>query len=142
MAALSPLRAEIGDWSEGTLNPAAALNRSGVTQLRLSFALDDDDKTADSLGYRQSRPIQPPRGYRHVFGRGDQHRSGDCYLSPANGSTFPQGITIAFSGTANDIEDRNLTAGLRWMSSLDASIGGGGSSHAILTPGTHTVTAR
>ena len=44
VASLSSPAAD-GDWSTGNLNSAglAALNLSGVTQLRLYFALDDDD---------------------------------------------------------------------------------------------------
>lgn len=43
-----------GDWSEGTLNAAglAAINTSGTTQLRIYFALDDnDDGGEDIMGY-------------------------------------------------------------------------------------------
>ncbi len=43
-----------GAWSEGTLNASglAAINRTGRTQVRLYFTLDDDnDGTADYLGY-------------------------------------------------------------------------------------------
>jgi hypothetical protein len=43
-----------GDWSEATLDAAglAALNKTGVTQLRVRFQIDDDDDAAaDYLGY-------------------------------------------------------------------------------------------
>jgi hypothetical protein len=43
-----------GAWSEGTLNAAglAAVNKTGATQLRIYFALDDNDDTGnDFLGY-------------------------------------------------------------------------------------------
>ena len=43
-----------GAWSEGSLNAAglAAINKAGVTQLRVYFSLDDDnDRRADSIGY-------------------------------------------------------------------------------------------
>jgi hypothetical protein len=43
-----------GTWSTGTLNAAgiAAVNKTGTTQLRVSFNLDDNDDTAnDYLGY-------------------------------------------------------------------------------------------
>ena len=43
-----------GAWSEGALNAAgrAAINKTGRTQLRVYFALDDnDDLGADYIGY-------------------------------------------------------------------------------------------
>jgi len=61
--------------------------------------------------------------------------------APANGSTFVQGAAIAFAGTASDIEDGTLTAGLTWRSSLDGPIGVGGAFSTVLTVGTHIVTA-
>jgi hypothetical protein len=42
------------DWSTGNLNAAglAAINKTGTTQLRVYFALDDDNnKTDDYIGY-------------------------------------------------------------------------------------------
>ncbi len=61
--------------------------------------------------------------------------------APPNGSSFLEGTSIAFSGTATDAEDGDLTAGLAWTSSLDGAIGSGGSFSATLSVGTHTVTA-
>lgn len=61
---------------------------------------------------------------------------------PANGSTFTEGATITFTGTANDNEDGNLTASLNWSSSINGAIGSGGSfSTSALTAGKHTITA-
>lgn len=50
--------------------------------------------------------------------------------------------TISFAGTAWDAEDGTLTAGLVWISNIDGPIGTGGSFSAVLSPGTHNVTAR
>ncbi|MEE8523009.1 MAG: hypothetical protein V3T72_03685, partial [Thermoanaerobaculia bacterium] len=61
--------------------------------------------------------------------------------APANGSSFPDGASIAFAGTAIDAEDGDLTASLAWSSNVDGSIGSGGSFSAVLSAGTHTVTA-
>lgn len=61
--------------------------------------------------------------------------------SPANGSTFAEGATISFSGSASDTQDGNLTANLVWTSSLDGQIGTGGSFSRTLSVGTHTITA-
>ena len=61
--------------------------------------------------------------------------------SPANGSTFDSGASIFFEGTANDAEDGDLTASINWTSSIDGSIGTGGNFFAILSDGSHTITA-
>jgi hypothetical protein len=62
--------------------------------------------------------------------------------APADGSTFSQGDAIAFSGTAYDPEDGDLTAGLTWTSSLDGPIGSGASfSRSDLSVGVHTIVA-
>jgi len=61
--------------------------------------------------------------------------------APANASTFTEGTAIAFAGTATDVEDGSLTAGLAWISDLDGAIGTGGSFSAVLSVGTHTVSA-
>ncbi len=62
--------------------------------------------------------------------------------SPSDGSTFDQGDAISFVGSAIDLEDGDLTAGLTWSSDLDGVIGsGGGFSTSTLSLGPHTITA-
>ena len=62
--------------------------------------------------------------------------------APANGSTFTVGDNVAFAGSANDAEDGDLTASLSWSSSVDGTIGSGGSfSTTGLSQGNHTITA-
>ncbi len=61
--------------------------------------------------------------------------------APSDGASFPEGTTISFSGTATDVEDGDLTAALSWSSNLDGTLGSGGSHSAVLSEGTHTVTA-
>ncbi len=61
--------------------------------------------------------------------------------SPTDGASFASGESISFSGTATDAEDGDLTANLVWTSSLDGQIGTGGSFSAILSDGTHVITA-
>jgi hypothetical protein len=61
--------------------------------------------------------------------------------APAAGSSFDEGTSITFTGTANDTEDGDISAGLEWVSNLDGQIGTGGSFSAVLSVGTHTVTA-
>jgi len=62
--------------------------------------------------------------------------------APADGSTFTEGTSVQFTGTASDTQDGNLTSSLAWTSSLDGSIGSGGSfTRSNLSVGTHTITA-
>lgn len=62
--------------------------------------------------------------------------------APASGSSFIQGTSINFAGTATDSQDGNLSAGLTWTSSLNGPIGSGASfSSSALSVGTHTITA-
>ncbi len=61
--------------------------------------------------------------------------------TPANGASFVAGTPISFAGTASDLEDGELTNSLVWTSSLSGEIGTGGSFSAVLTEGTHTITA-
>jgi len=61
--------------------------------------------------------------------------------APPNGTTVTEGTAINFTGTASDAEDGNLTAAISWSSSIDGSLGTGGSVNATLSAGTHTITA-
>ena len=62
--------------------------------------------------------------------------------APVDGSTFIEGDSISFNGTASDFEDGDLTANIAWASDLDGALGNGGSfSRSDLSVGVHTVTA-
>jgi subtilisin family serine protease len=62
--------------------------------------------------------------------------------APADGFSSDYGTLITFTGTATDTEDGNLTSNISWSSSIDGSIGTGGSfSTSALNVGTHTITA-
>ena len=63
--------------------------------------------------------------------------------SPEDDSTFDSGTTILFEGTASDTEDDDLilTENIVWTSDIVGQIGTGGSFSAILSDGTHTITA-
>ena len=60
---------------------------------------------------------------------------------PASGSSFAEGTSVPFSGTASDTEDGGITANLSWTSSIDGVIGSGGSFSSTLSGGSHTITA-
>ena len=63
--------------------------------------------------------------------------------SPSDGVSFHAGAEIAFTGSVTDAEDDDaiLTDGLAWTSSIDGTIGSGGNVIAILSSGTHLITA-
>ncbi len=62
--------------------------------------------------------------------------------APAGGSTATVGDSVAFTGSASDVEDGDLTSALVWTSDIDGVIGSGGSfSTSVLSAGTHTITA-
>lgn len=61
--------------------------------------------------------------------------------SPANGASFDSGAIISFDGAASDNEDGDLTGGMVWTSDLQGQISTIGSFTAVLSDGTHTITA-
>lgn len=61
--------------------------------------------------------------------------------SPADGTTVSSGASVSFAGSATDAEDGDITNSLVWTSDLDGQIGTGGSFSAILSEGSHTITA-
>jgi hypothetical protein len=61
--------------------------------------------------------------------------------APADGASVPLGTVFNFAGTADDVEDLDLTSGLSWSSSIDGSFGTGGSAAKALSLGDHVVTA-
>ncbi len=62
--------------------------------------------------------------------------------APGDGSSSTVGDSVTFTGTANDVEDGDLTSSLGWSSSIDGSIGSGGSfSTSALSIGNHTIIA-
>lgn len=62
--------------------------------------------------------------------------------SPSSGSSFADGSTLTFSGTASDPEDGSLGSAIVWTSSRDGEIGRGSSVQRVLSAGSHTITAR
>jgi matrixin/fibronectin type III domain protein len=61
--------------------------------------------------------------------------------SPGNNASYPEGVSITFSGGASDAQDGSLSGNLRWTSNKDGSIGSGASFSRTLTVGTHSITA-
>jgi hypothetical protein len=62
--------------------------------------------------------------------------------APAHNATFEPGQSVTFTGSASDLEDGDLSAGLAWTSSRDGSLGDGASVTAnALSTGTHVIHA-
>jgi hypothetical protein len=62
--------------------------------------------------------------------------------SPANGASVVEGTAVAFSGSASDTQDGNLSGNLQWTSSIDGALGSGPSLTRTLSIGSHVITAR
>jgi hypothetical protein len=62
-------------------------------------------------------------------------------LQPPDSSVLPDGDEIAFLGTANDVEDGDISAAISWASNVDGPLGVGASINVGLTPGTHQIMA-
>ena len=62
-------------------------------------------------------------------------------VSPKDGAAVSAGTAVTFVGTAVDAEDGDLTASLAWTSSIDGSIGTGGTVTETPSEGTHFITA-
>jgi hypothetical protein len=61
--------------------------------------------------------------------------------SPVAGTVFPSGAELALAGTASDLEQGSLAAGLVWTSSRDGALGSGASLTRVLSSGGHVLTA-
>jgi hypothetical protein len=62
--------------------------------------------------------------------------------TPVDSAVFAAGSTIHLMATATDAGGRVITSRIVWTSSVDGALGTGGSLTRVLSPGTHTVTAR
>ena len=62
-------------------------------------------------------------------------------VAPANGTVIDQGQSLALAATASDAQDGDLTGQLSWFSDLDGALGTGGAVNALLSAGSHVITA-
>jgi hypothetical protein len=61
--------------------------------------------------------------------------------APPTGSTYEEGESTTFVGTATDAEDGDISASIAWSSDIDGALGTGATITVTLSPGTHTITA-
>jgi hypothetical protein len=61
--------------------------------------------------------------------------------APADETSVEEGTALNFAGTASDIEDGDLAAGLSWSSNIDGPVGIGANAQVLLSLGDHVVTA-
>ena len=119
---------------------AALIIHSGISDVRGRLA-----STADDLG---------PQGFDTLYGCGlvDAAEASTpdgplnqppavAIAAPVDGSSFASQASITFTGSASDSEDGDLTAALIWTSDIDGPIGTGGNFSAMLSVGSHTITA-
>jgi hypothetical protein len=130
-----------------------ATHEGGHFVAGLTDIYDQTESELTMYGYGSTGEL-----YARTLGYGDQLSIASAYpgsspptpvndpptvtiTGPADSSTFDEGTSISFSGTASDSDDGVLTSALSWISDLDGTIGSGASFSAILSPGTHTITA-
>jgi len=76
------------------------------------------------------------------FGGGGNQPPLVTITAPPDASVFTEGDLIAFTGTAIDTEDGDISGALSWSSDLDGPLGTGSSvSTSTLSAGTHSITA-
>jgi subtilisin len=119
---------------------AALIIHCGISDVRGRLS-----STADDLG---------PQGFDMLYGYGLvddveastpdgplNHPPDVAITAPVDGSSFASQASITFTGSASDPEDGDLTAALIWTSDIDGPIGTGGNFSAVLSVGSHTITA-
>jgi hypothetical protein len=142
------------DGLQVALNPIASDNDGFIIAYNWDFG-DGNTSTSPSPVHVYDHPGSYLVRVR-VVDNGGSHNSKWKYVSvgganqsptvvisaPTDGANFNDGEPISFSGTANDVEDGDLTTNLAWSSDFDGAIGSGGAfSRSDLSTGSHTITA-
>lgn len=60
---------------------------------------------------------------------------------PAEAAKVPADLAVEFAATAADPEDGDVSANIKWTSSIDGALGAGASLSTALSPGNHVITA-
>lgn len=120
-------------WSsslDGALGTGGTVTKTTLSAGTHLIVLAATDSAGDVGGASVSITVLPPN-----------HPPVVTITAPAGGSSFTQGTTVGFRGTAQDPEDGALTGqALTWTSSLDGQLGHGDSlDTASLQVGTHQI---
>jgi len=126
---------------------AAGLGHSAVLSAimypsyqQLNRVLQQDD--INGINFLYPGPVLPNDPTTELFPDVTTNNSPTVSISnPSDNSSFDSATVISFAGSASDTEDVDISASLTWISSIDGSIGSGGSFSTTLSDGTHTITA-
>jgi len=136
--------AEDGDISSGlnwTLDPAGTLIGTGASFSISTLSTGPHSVIASVVDSGGLAPVTPPNVNITVQPVGNSIPV-VTITSPLDGSSFTEGDSVTFTGTATDTEDGDIAASLSWSSDLDGALGTGASvSLTTLSVGNHTITA-
>ncbi len=140
-------------WGDGDENNTArkyqlwvdgALSQDNLLWTSTSTSYTAPDSNSHTLQIRAVNQCGVSKSYASAsIGSGGGNTAPVVNITaPANGSSFNQGVSVNFTGTATDTQDGTISANLAWTSSINGSIGSGASfSTSTLSVGSHTITA-
>jgi hypothetical protein len=130
--------AYIEDVAAHELGHALGLNHSGVSDATMSSGYGKCSQHMRTLA------ADDMAGAQALYGSESGATNSAPRVAigaPLTGGSFAGGTVVAFSGTATDTQDGDLTSRLAWTSSIDGTIGTGGSFTRTLSSGSHTIRA-
>jgi hypothetical protein len=130
--------AYIEDISAHELGHAMGLQHSGITEATMYGSYSGCSQALRTLSSDDVAGAQ--KLYANGAGVADTPPTVKI-LSPANGATVTATTSAAFSGSATDTTDGDISARLIWHSNVSGQIGTGASFSKALPAGSHTITA-
>ena len=127
-----------GSNASGLIDETGAVNTPEVGDA-------PEGQTLERLDLAGAWQIQstPSPGSTPVGGGGPPNTAPTVAITaPSSSSSFTEGVSVGFTGTASDTEDGDLSASISWSSDLDGALGTGASlSISTLSVGEHLITA-
>jgi len=121
-------------WSEAPDATNAEI-REAMNATALDLGADGRDIT---FGFGL---VQAKNALDYLFGNSTNTAPAVSITAPSDGTIVETGNELTFTGTATDVEDGDISSSIVWTSDKDGELGGGASVAAILSEGTHTITA-